>query len=70
MTPNNSPELTSRELTVLSLLAHGNRTSEIAKRLRLDYKTVARICQDVKAKLRADSLADLAAWAEDNLPRG
>lgn len=70
MTPNISPDLSSQELTVLSLLVHGNRTSEIAKRLQLDYKTVALICQEVKAKLQVNTLADLTAWAEENLTPG
>lgn len=66
--PGNQPELTEEERSVLLLLSQGSRTSEIAKRLRLDYKTVAEICKNIKLKLQAESIAEVVAWTEQNQP--
>ena len=66
MTSDEQPELTAWEHEILQLLAQGNRTSEIAKRLRLDYKTVADACRNIKAKIQVDTAADLAAWLQQN----
>lgn len=49
------PELSHLELSVLQLLAEGNRTSEIAKRLGLDYRTAAAAVTGLKAKLNVQS---------------
>ena len=49
------PELSTFELTVLQLLAEGSRTSEIAKRLGLDYRTAAAAVTSLKSKLNVRS---------------
>ena len=66
MTSDEQPELTVLEREILQLLAQGNRTSEIAKRLQLDYKTVADACKNIKTKIHVDTIADLAAWLQQN----
>ena len=66
MLSNKQAALTELDYEILRLLAHGNRTSEIAKRLQLDFKTVADTCKKIKAKLDLDTAADLAAWLEQN----
>lgn len=66
MAPDEQPGLTALEYEVLQLLVQGNRTSEIAKRLQLEYKTVADTCKDVKLKLQLDTIAGLTAWLEQN----
>ena len=68
MTADEQPELTAREHEILQLLVQGYRTSEIAKRLQLDYKTVAEACKNIKTKLQVDSIDGLAAWLEQNRP--
>jgi len=70
MTTGKRPELTEQERQVLQLLLQGSRTSEIAKRLQLDYKTVAETCKRVKCKLQAKTTADLAAWVQANRQSG
>lgn len=49
------PELSSLEMAVLQLLAEGNRTSEIAKRLGLEYRTTAAAVTSIKSKLNVQS---------------
>ena len=61
---NNQPELSAREVEILQLLAVGNRTSEIAKRLGLDFKSVAEMSRAIKAKLHAETVTDLATLAQ------
>ena len=68
MTSDKQPDLTAQEYQILRLLAQGSRTSEIAKRLRLDYRTVADSCRKVKQKLQIDTIAGLAAWLDQNRP--
>ncbi len=50
-----SPELSDEESKVLTLLAQGMNTSEIAKRLSMSYRSVADINKSVKQKLRLGS---------------
>ena len=59
---NNQPELSTREIEILQLLAQGNRTSEIAKRLGLNFKSVAVASREIKTKLGAKTVAELATW--------
>lgn len=61
----NRRELSAEEQAILLLLVQGSRTSEIAKRLQLDYKTVAETCKNIKAKLQVETIAELAARAEE-----
>ena len=65
---NNQPELSAREVEILQLLSLGNRTSEIAKRLGLDYKSVAEMSRAIKAKLHAETVTDLATLAQMYTP--
>lgn len=59
------PELSTLELTVLQLLAEGSRTSEIAKRLGLDYRTTAAAVTSLKSKLNVQSGKEYAALAKN-----
>ena len=56
------PDLSPRELEILKFLAAGSRTSEIAKRLELDYKTVAESSRGIKAKLGVETAAELSSF--------
>lgn len=60
--------LSTRELEILGLLQKGNSTSEIAKRLNLDYKTVADISKDIKTRLSVDTITQLADLSDINDP--
>lgn len=55
--------LSSREFEIFCLLAQGNNTSEISKRLSLSYKTVANYSTQIKSKLNIVTLADLTRIA-------
>jgi len=55
--------LSTREFEIFCLLAEGQNTSEIAKRLSLSYKTVANYSTQIKSKLNASTLADIARLA-------
>ncbi|MBF8270375.1 MAG: DNA-binding response regulator [Gammaproteobacteria bacterium] len=57
---NNQPELSTREIEILQLLTQGNRTSEIAKRLGLNFKSVAVASREIKTKLGAGTVTELA----------
>ncbi len=61
----NSPfsDLSTREFEIFCLLAEGLNTSEIAKRLSLSYKTVANYSTQIKNKLNASTVAELARMA-------
>ena len=50
----------TRDLEVMKLLLKGNRTSEIAKRMQLDYKSAAAISRDIKSRLGIDNIEQLA----------
>ncbi len=62
---NDSPlsELSTREFEIFCLLAEGLNTSEIAKHLSLSYKTVANYSTQIKNKLNAKTMAELARIA-------
>jgi len=49
----------SRDLEILRLLTKGRNLAQIADALGIGYKTAANNCSQVKAKLRAESTADL-----------
>jgi DNA-binding NarL/FixJ family response regulator len=55
--------LTRRELDVLSLLADGDTTREIAQRLSYSERTVKNIVHDVRAKLKGRTRAHAVALA-------
>src|SRR4051812_16354226 len=48
-----------RTLEILRLLAQGRSLAQIAGALGISYKTAANNCSQIKAKLRAGSIADL-----------
>ncbi|TDO69490.1 regulatory LuxR family protein [Kribbella sp. VKM Ac-2571] len=58
--------LTGRELEVLRLVAAGNSNAEIAERLVLSDKTVARHLTNIFAKLDVPSRTAAAAYARDH----
>lgn len=55
--------LSTREFEIFCLLAEGESTSEIAKRLSLSYKTVANYSTQIKNKLEVNSIAEIARLA-------
>jgi len=57
------PELTSREVEVLKLLAEGQTPKKIAVDLNISPKTVASHREHIYAKLGTDNLADLTVIA-------
>ena len=56
-------ELTSRELEVLTLIAEGLTSREIAQRLVISHKTVDRHRENIMAKLDLHSRVDLVKYA-------
>ncbi len=50
---NNGPILTSRESDILELCAQGLSTEEVAQRLDIAPRTVARHVENIRLKLRA-----------------
>lgn len=56
-------DLSTREFEIFCMLAKGLNTSEIAKRLSLSYKTVANYSTQIKNKLDATTVADIARLA-------
>jgi two-component system, NarL family, invasion response regulator UvrY len=59
-------ELTPREHEILHLLYQGKSMVEIAAAIQMSYKTVANTCAELKRKLGARSLMDLARIAFEN----
>lgn len=55
--------LSTREFEIFCLLAEGQNTSDIAKRLSLSYKTVANYSTQIKNKLEVKSVAEIARLA-------
>lgn len=55
--------LSTREFEIFCLLAEGAATNEIGRRLNLSPKTVANYGSQIKAKLRVNSVAELARLA-------
>jgi two-component system invasion response regulator UvrY len=57
--PHSLEDLSSRDLEILRLLTKGRNLAQIADALGIGYKTAANNCSQIKAKLRAESTADL-----------
>jgi two-component system invasion response regulator UvrY len=57
--PHPLEDLSSRDLEILRLLTKGRNLAQIADALGIGYKTAANNCSQIKAKLRAESTADL-----------
>lgn len=55
--------LSTREFEIFCLLAEGENTNAIAKRLSLSYKTVANYSTQIKSKLEVSSVAEIARLA-------
>jgi DNA-binding NarL/FixJ family response regulator len=55
--------LSTREFEIFCLLAEGLNVNDISKRLSLSYKTVANYSTQIKNKLDADTVAELARIA-------
>ena len=56
-------DLSTREFEIFCMLAEGMNTSEIARQLSLSYKTVANYSSQIKSKLEATTIADIARLA-------
>lgn len=68
--PSTRPELSTRELEVLRLIAAGRSTRDIATQLNRSVKTIETHKQSIKAKLEADSPAMLVRKAMAYLGEG
>ena len=56
-------DLSAREFQIFCLLAEGKNTNEISKELNISYKTVANYSSQIKNKLQASTVADIARIA-------
>jgi two-component system nitrate/nitrite response regulator NarL len=56
-------KLTTREQIILSYIAQGNSSKEIARKLNISFRTVEAHRRNIKAKLNIDSLAELVRYA-------
>ena len=56
-------KLTTREQVILSYIAQGNSSKEIARKLNISFRTVEAHRRNIKAKLNIDSLAELVRYA-------
>ena len=55
--------LSTREFEIFCLLAEGLNTNEISKKLNISYKTSANYSTNIKSKLGASTVADVARIA-------
>jgi two-component system nitrate/nitrite response regulator NarL len=58
-----SDKLTTREQVILSYIAQGNSSKEIARILNISFRTVEAHRRNIKAKLHIDTLAELVRYA-------
>jgi len=58
--------LSSREKMILSLIANGLRTREIAQRLKTSPRTIDSVRARIREKINAATLADLVQYAVDH----
>ena len=56
-------DLSAREFQIFCLLAEGLNTNEISKQLNISYKTAANYSTQIKNKLNATTVADIARIA-------
>ena len=56
-------DLSAREFQIFCLLAEGLNTNEISKQLNISYKTAANYSTQIKNKLNASTVADIARIA-------
>ena len=56
-------DLSAREFQIFCLLAEGLNTNEISKQLKISYKTAANYSTQIKSKLNASTVADIARIA-------
>ena len=56
-------DLSAREFQIFCLLAEGLKTNEISKQLNISYKTAANYSTQIKNKLNATTVADIARIA-------
>ena len=56
-------DLSAREFQIFCLLAEGLNTTEISKQLNISYKTAANYSTQIKSKLNASTVADIARIA-------
>ena len=63
---NENDKLTTREQVILSLVAQGLSSKEVAKKLNISFRTVDAHRRNIKAKLSIDSVAELVRYAINN----
>ena len=56
-------DLSAREFQIFCLLAEGKNTQDISKNLNISYKTAANYSSQIKNKLHASTIADIARIA-------
>ena len=56
-------DLSAREFQIFCLLADGKNTNDISKLLNISYKTAANYSSQIKNKLHASTIADIAKIA-------
>jgi len=56
-------KLTTREQVILSLVAQGRSSKEVARELNISFRTVDAHRRNIKAKLNIDCVADLVRYA-------
>ena len=56
-------KLTTREQVILSFVAQGLSSKEVARKLQISFRTVDAHRRNIKTKLNIDSLADLVRYA-------
>jgi two-component system NarL family response regulator len=59
-------KLTTREQVILSYVAQGYSSKEIAKKLEISFRTVEAHRRNIKDKLNIECLADMVRYAIDN----
>ena len=59
----NNQRLTAREQMILSYIAQGQSSKEIAQTLTISFRTVEAHRRNIKSKLQLDSLAELVCYA-------
>jgi len=59
----NNQRLTAREQMILSYIAQGQSSKEIAQILTISFRTVEAHRRNIKSKLQLDSLAELVCYA-------